>query len=171
MSSLLPPSGGTSIGDCSGAPCLSEGQCCTISYEYEICTAPGETLRGAKGEMEEHDSTSPNDPMGSLAVELVPGGDPHCTLVSVSGEVCNDDGDLVGPNNSPQTGFPEGDTIEVMICIQYTTCSQELQIRGAGGGVITKGGTIVMGAGGSGNTIRDCRSEEVCSSAVHVTAC
>lgn len=116
--SLQPAPGNRS--SCTG--CVPEGECCTVTSDRPPLPPPpsSQPPSGSEGgthytddpPMMYEDDTIADDEMGETSTTGTGGGS---TTTTSSGQVCNDDGDLSGPNDEDQNGLGEGDCIEVKI--------------------------------------------------------
>ena len=106
------------------AGCIPEGECRHIEAERPelgVGDPAGATWAGGTGEPElfEDDFFSwSDDPMGAAT--------PHGNGESACTEICNNGGELSGPNGEKQNGPGEGASIEAKICWSYV---EEVQIQ------------------------------------------
>jgi hypothetical protein len=122
--------GGSSTGSTSaGCTCVKpagteQRNCCEVTGTRPSLPSSGggpETPRWGSDRnsgpsMSEDDSTSPDDDMGSTSTQ---GDQGSASTTTSKGQVCNENGDLSGPNGTVQNGGGEGDCIEVKICWWY----------------------------------------------------
>ncbi|TAH34377.1 MAG: hypothetical protein EYC70_15645 [Planctomycetota bacterium] len=152
--------------------CLADGSCCTVSSTFKnICpsASSGGSLSGFTGSMWEHDSTSGNDPMGDATVTLVDKGN-GCFDATVSADVCNSGGDLMGPNNVDQNGGLEGSGIEVYVRLKYDDCFTYEETVGQWVG-FTVGGGAASGGSSTTKEVTECDEKFLKSQPVSITPC
>lgn len=158
--------------------CIPPGQSQEVSFERPSLLSPGlPTTAGwapFEGNPKAYDQDLlRNDPLGPA----VPSGGPNPgTFASVT--ITNQGGSLSGPNGMVQTGFWEGDCLEVFVCWEYrykatvrrcTGQSTQSRLQVGEGGV---GGSM-----GSGSSSSSCVEYEVwmkgvvCSGVQDVCAC
>jgi hypothetical protein len=150
-------------------PCLAPGECITICFARPPLGQPGdpadaEWIGGGSGKPKGlEDDVLSDDELGDAS-----GIDPACI------EICNDGGNLEGPNGDDQNEGTEGDTIEVKVCWTYRY--RETVTTGSSTSTTT-GISINGGSTQTGHTTSVTRAKTVwkwgkkCSTPTNVTAC